>query len=153
MSAGKMPASGNPPTPTPELLRCNVKVIRPVMIVRKCVGYQQTITFSESAGAGDGLFRAMDSSGRWTPPGDGLLQAMDSSRRWTLFKVGGAHGGELFDADGLYAEVVQIAPRTQCPKTKERPVEFQRHRVAYGRGSKRPGSSLQEQPGRRALDA
>ena len=28
MSAGKMPASGNPPTPTPELLRCNAKVIR-----------------------------------------------------------------------------------------------------------------------------
>ena len=28
MSAGKMPASGNPLTPTPELLRCNAKVIR-----------------------------------------------------------------------------------------------------------------------------
>ena len=25
-----MPASGNPPTPTPELLRCNAKVIRPI---------------------------------------------------------------------------------------------------------------------------
>ena len=65
MSDDIMAASANRPTPTPELLRCNAKVIRQwAPLDGQYRRSQQTKPLSDRSGAGGGLFGACASSQR-----------------------------------------------------------------------------------------